>query len=422
MAKLSIEQAPASWTPRLFLLTASAWAGAAGGMLVFEGAVALTSRWGSATLALVHALTLGFLGNAMFGSLLQFLPVAAGVPVRGGRSGALLLHGLLNLGTFVLVVALRWPQACPAWWGGVMLVGAFALLASLVLPGVSGVAAKRFLHWGLGGAVAGGLVTAGLGLLLALGLSGLVAVPLRPLTDVHAAWGVLGWVVVLLASVSRVVGPMFQGMAVLRERWQAFWMTGMLAVLAAGLVAAFQGLTPPWFRMGVGLGGLLFAATGLLMQARAPKLRKVPLTGFWLAGLSATAAGAVMLLVDGSPGMLAGVLAIGIGLPLLVVGMQLEIVAFLGWIRLHRRCGKGVRLPGVQLLLPERDKYAVLALHVAAAAMLATATATATATAADAITRAAGAAVLLAHASTFAALCGVSWRSRRFVQQLGRCT
>lgn len=415
MAKLAIEQAPAPSTPRLFLLTASVWASAAGVLLAVDGAAALASRWGAPTLALVHALTLGFLGNAMFGSLLQFLPVAGGVRVRGGRVGALLLFALLNVGTLALVVAFRRPPAWPVWWGGTLLAAAFALLGALVVPGVLRATGQRFLRWGLGSAVAGGMVAALLGLCLTLSLSGLHAVPVLALTDVHAAWGTLGWVVALLAAVSRLVGPMFQGMATPRAQWQAAWQLGMYAVLVAGAIITLRGGVPAGFRLGVGLAGLVFAVTGLLLQFRAPRLKKAPLTGFWAAGLLALGASAVVLLGGDSHDVLVGTLAIAIGLPLLVVGMQLEIVAFLGWIGLHRHCGRGIRLPGVQLLLPERDKYVVLALHITAALVLLAAVVVP----GGAIARIAGAGMLLAHCATLAVLCGVAWRGRRFVRQLG---
>ena len=69
-------------------------------------------------------------------------------------------------------------------------------------------------------------------------------------------------------------------------------------------------------------------------------------------------------------------------------------------------------LPGVQLLLPARDKAIVLALHgLSAMALLA-------ATAHPALARLAGSALLLAHAAGFAALCGVDWRRIRFIRGL----
>jgi hypothetical protein len=57
-------------------------------------------------------------------------------------------------------------------------------------------------------------------------------------------------------------------------------------------------------------------------------------------------------------------------MPCFVGGMQLEIVAFLGWIELTRRCPRGVRLPPVQALLHDGEKAGVFAAQVVAAAAL----------------------------------------------------
>jgi cell division protein FtsW (lipid II flippase) len=42
--------------------------------------------------------------------------------------------------------------------------------------------------------------------------------------------------------------------------------------------------------------------------------------------------------------------------------MALEILAFVCWIDLHRRAGRGRRLPGVRALQPDSGKWSVLAL------------------------------------------------------------
>ena len=411
MAKLAMQQAPGPAMPRLFLLSASAWAAAAGGLLAFDGEAALASRWGASSLALVHALTLGYLGNAMFGSLLQFLPVAAGVRVRGGNGAARLLHALLNLGTLGLVLGLRWPALLPLAWGGSLLGAAFALLAVLVAPGLYRAQGQHFLRLGIGSALLAAGVTAALGLLLVRVLAGTTALPLSEWVDVHAAWGLLGWVLGLLAAVSRVVAPMFQGVAATSTRGQGAWQAGTYALLIVALGLALAGLGTQGLRIGAGLAGLAFALAGLALQLRAPKLRKAPLTFFWTAGLLALAAGAGALLAGTGNALWVGVLVLGIGLPLLVTGMQLEIVAFLAWIGLQRRCGRGVHLPGVQLLAPERDKYRVLALQLAAAPLLLAAVPV------PAVAPAAGLALLLAHAGAFVALCGPGWRGRVFIRQ-----
>ncbi|HRO63301.1 hypothetical protein [Thermomonas sp.] len=410
MTKLRMAQAPTPAVPRLFLRSAALWGVVAGGLLAVDGEAALTSRWSGATLALVHALTLGFLGNAMFGALLQFLPVAVGVQVRGGATGARLLHLLLNAGVVLLMVGFCWPQWLGVAWGGGLLLAAFLLLATLVLPGLRQAQGEGFLRLGMGLAVLAALVTAALGLLLALGWSGWLRLPQLAMTDAHAGWGLLGWVLGLLAAVARVVGPMFQGSVPAPARVQGGWQVVLYALLAALLTCAARGVVPIGMRVALALPVLAFAVGGLWLQLGARHLRRAPLTYFWSTGFIALAIAGSVLLAGGNA-LLVGTLSIGIGLPLLVTGMMLEIIAFLGWIELQRECGRGVHVPGVQLLVPARDKAVVLALQLLAGVLLALAVwQTGTAVVA-------GAALLLAHAAAFVALGGARRRGRRFVAE-----
>ena len=122
---------------------------------------------------------------------------------------------------------------------------------------------------------------------------------------------------------------------------------------------------------------------------------------------------ALALVVGPRGGLLAAVLGLGIALPLLLTGMALEIVAFIGWIDLHRHCSRGVQLPSVQRLLPDRDKLGVLLaqlplLLLPAAALWPSVW----------LTRAAGLALLLAWLSVWSALRGVRRRADRFLLML----
>lgn len=369
MAKLEIAQAPPTALPRRFLESAPVWGVLAGLLLAADGAVALQSRWAPGTLALVHALTLGVLGNAMFGGLLQFLPAAAGVRVRGGVRAGWILHGALNIGTALLVAGFHAMRPVLLLGAAAVLAGAFALLAALLLPGLIAAHGRALLRASLAGAVAAAAVTAALGVAMLLGLAGQGGLPLWPWADVHAAWGVLGWGVGLLAGVGTVVLPMFQGTRELPVSAQRAWL-GLLAVLlpvgTASLALAQRGTLLRW---GV-VGGLAaFAVAGLWLQWRAPRTRNAWLVRSWRLGLVTVLGGAAVLALQG-PAVLAGVLVLAIGLPALVAGMQLEIGAFLGWIELHRRCGRGVRLPSVQALLPERHKAGVFVAQAMAALWL----------------------------------------------------
>lgn len=103
-----------------------------------------------------------------------------------------------------MVLALHGALWLSAMLGGGVLLVAFVLLLVMVLPGLWQAATQRLLRWGIGSALLAALVTALLGFALAVGLSGKATLALPALTDLHASWGVLGWVLGLLAAVSRV--------------------------------------------------------------------------------------------------------------------------------------------------------------------------------------------------------------------------
>ncbi len=411
MTKLRLEQAPVASLPRRFLLTVPLWGVLAGVLLAIDGDAALVSRWNPATLALVHVFALGVLGNAMFGSVLQFLPAAGGVQLRGGARLGHALHVVFNLGVTLLVTGLHqsWPIALLG--AAALLPLAFATLAAMVVPGLVGATGQRLLRAGFGAAIGFALATALLGAVLAFGLEGRLSLPAAALTDVHASWGVLGWVVVLMASVARVVMPMFQGTGTLPEPAQAAWLASAVLLL---LLAAWLRLDAnrPWLAIVVAAHVLLFAMAALWLQWRAPRLRRAPLSSNWRVGLIVLALAALLLPVLPG-GMLAGALGLAIALPLLVTGMALEIVPFIGWIELHRRCGRGIQVPGVQRLLPDADKRRVLLAQLPLLLLPA-----AVAWPGVGLSRAAGVALALVWALVGWTLLGVRRRANHFLQRL----
>jgi len=366
VAKIAIDQAPPTALPRRFLLGANAWGFIAGALLFADGDAVLQARWAPSTLAMVHALTLGLLGNAMFGSLLQFLPAAAGVRVQGGVRAATLLHVLLNSGALLLVAGFRTMRPHCLLAGGVVVALAFVQLGAMTLPGLVRAHARGLLHAGVGSAVAAALVTVSLGIAMLLGLTGHGGLAPVEWADAHASWGVLGWVSGLVAAVGAVVMPMFQGTRELPAKMQLAWMTTLAIVLAAGTAAMAGGFGSGVLRGGAASCLALFALAGLWLQWRAPRSRNAWLVRSWRAGFVALLGAAFVLAFDG-PAILCGTLVLGIALPWLAAGMQLEIGAFLGWIELHRRCGRGVRLPPVQALLGGREKAGVFVAQALAA-------------------------------------------------------
>lgn len=408
MAKIALELAPETALPRRFLLTVPWWGVAAGLLLLVDGDAALRSRWAPATLALVHVFTLGLLGNAMFGSLLQFLPAALGASLWGGRRAGIALHALLNAGAVLLVLGLHAMRPILLLPAGCVLASAFALLAAQVLPGLLRASGPALVRAGIAQAVLAALLAATLGVAMVHGLQGR-GLPVWPWINLHAGLGLLGWVAVLVASVARIVMPMFQGTRVVDARMQGAWLA-LVALVLACAAAAGDGVREGVLRFGGAACLGAAALAGLWLQARQQHARNPWLLHCWRFGLAALLAAAIALACD-ARALLVGVLALGIGFPALVVGMQLEIVAFLGWIDLYRRIPRGTRLPAVQRVLPEESKRRVVGVFALAALVLLAACAW------PALARVAGALLCVAYATLAHALHGVGRRRAAFLRE-----
>ena len=355
---LDLERAPPVAVPRRFFASVPAWGVVAGALLASDAGGAVASRRHPATLAATHAFALGDLGPAIFGGLMQFLPAAAGVRVRWIDRLGLPLHAALNLGIVLLVTGLRLAEPRALAGAAAVLAGAFALLAAMTLPGLLAAAKHRLLRAGIAAAVVAALTTATLGASIALALAGVVVppAPLPRLVDAHAAWGIVGFVLLLTASVARVVMPMFQGASAPSRAALATWSAAVVAVLIAGSWRRVQGGDDTWLRNGAAGAALAFATAVAWLQLRTRAARNRPLRAFWRAGAIALAAAALALLAgDGLP---AGALALGVALPLITIGMQLEIGVFLGWIELVRSARRGT--PPLRALMPARDRVVVL--------------------------------------------------------------
>jgi hypothetical protein len=368
MVALALDRAPTASLPLRYLRMVPVWGLVAAVLLWQQGANLFASRWAPGTVALTHAFTLGVLGNAMLGSLLQFLPVVAGIRPRAvGPLGAL-LPVLFNSGLAGLVCGLlHWPALIPI--AGVILASAITLYCVLVLIGLRFDGQQILLRSGIAVALLAVLAAALVGLMLALGFSGVIAVPMLPLTDAHAAIGLLGGVLMLCGSVGSVVVPMFQGTATLASSSLISWIAALLGALTLAVaLRLMDAIDGDGMAMILALPVAAFAVAVLVMQWRAPHRRNRALVGFWRLGafalLAATAAALVAShWMDSRATLLAGVLGIGIALPALVLGMLLEIAAFLAWLDLHHLRPRRMRVPGIDTLLPESRKLQLLALH-----------------------------------------------------------
>lgn len=343
-AGLSFEQAPPFSLPLQFFLTAPLFLLVAALLIVMDPA-SLASRWTPQALALTHALTLGFLAMAMLGALMQMLPVVAGSPLPMPRAVAWFTQAPLVLGTLSLMMGFL--SAGPLAFGIAIVLLGIGFAVFLAAATVSLVRATgNVTVWGMRLAVLSLGLTFTLGLALALMRAGVWIAPARAATlAAHLAFGLLGWVLLLVVGVAFQVVPMFQ-ITPPYPPLLGRWLTPGLFVLLL-MHAAAPGLPPRvgvLVEAGLAAGILLFAVATLRVQAR--RRRKLPdvTFDFWRLGMASLIASVTVWIVaqfsptwadsDAYPLLLA-MLFIGGFAVSVVNGMLYKIVPFLAWFHLQ---------------------------------------------------------------------------------------
>ncbi|MCB1851404.1 MAG: hypothetical protein KDI83_11625 [Gammaproteobacteria bacterium] len=353
-ASLSLEQAPPISIPFRFFLSAPLFGIVSGFLVLFYGETLFVSRWSPLMLGLTHLMTLGYLTMVMCGAMLQMLPVIAGSPVPHVVMVGASLHVLLVLGTLALVLAFL--TGTPL----IMLIALIALGVGLSAFTVAvAIAQWRVISSGatVGGmklAVSALLLTLLLGSIAALGYAGIIRIPnLAILADVHLGWGLLGWMGLLLISVSFQLVPMFQvtpeyPLWVKRFLpWMIFVALLIWLLLRSGwIVAAWISLLALLVLMVVVFGFVLFSIYTLLLQSRRKRRAPDVTLLFWRLGMILLA-GSAMFWLSGvlfppvrEAQYFSILLGIGLvqGVALSVVnGMLYKIVPFLCWFHLQNR-------------------------------------------------------------------------------------
>lgn len=395
MTKLHLSATPSLGTPVSFFLTAPLFGIAAACLLALNGLEATPVRWTPTLLAVTHLFTLGVMAMVMLGALFQILPVALGVHIPGNRSLGRVVYGGLTLGCVLLVTGLLSPgHALVLLVGLGALATAFAAFLITTAVALSASAGKApGTRGGVRLALVAFLVTTVLGSLLGLSHAGVTYGSLnRQWTDLHALWGVLGWVGLLVVSVAYEVVPLLQ-MTPPYPKWIKRWLVpGLFAALCLvtlGLVGARLEGDPLWrilaWSNGILLctGLLLFSTLTLYLQTQRKKAEPDVTVDFWrfgmpnlMIGLPLTALSAAFPEELGGDWLLCGASLVLLGFALSVIqGMLYKIIPFLVWLHLtlfaqtHGRSRQDI--PGVKRILAPMQAKPQLVLHVSATLLIA---------------------------------------------------
>lgn len=361
---LSYDETPTLSVPLRFFLSAPVFLFVAAALLLWQGPTALASRWSPSTLALTHLLTLGFLSLAMIGSLLQMLPVVAGIRLFHPRLTAGIVHTLLTIGTILLACAFWHAQATLFRLALLFLLPAFVWLLTVCGIGLrqrnqanakaaATVAAIRLAMVAL-------LLTVTLGATLASGFGWQHAIPFMLLTDLHVLWGLSGWVGLLIIGVAFQVVPMFQVTPlypadITRILAGTLFLLLMLwsieAVLESrGSMLALSGI--------ILISFVVFAGITLHLLARRKRPKPDVTTLFWRTAMASLFICAVVWLAQTADGHAAYALTLGVLFIVgfattLVNGMLYKIVPFLLWYHAQSEAVSGKQVPNIKQILPE---------------------------------------------------------------------
>lgn len=363
---LTFEQTPVLSVPLRFLLTAPLFAVLAALVLLWFGPEAMVSRWSPVTLAATHLLTLGFLAMCMIGALLQILPVVAGIDIPRADLVGRVTHALLIAGTLLLASAFLSSNPVLFRVAMPLLLVAFAWLFLAGLRVVWFAAESSAMLTAIRLALASLVVAVLLGATAASGFGWQLSLPLVRITDLHAAWGLLGWVGLLVVGIAYQVVPMFQVTPVYPEpvtQWLSRVAFGLLVVWS---VALYFGPDLPWHGMlftTIAGAYIAFSVVTLYLLSQRKRPKPDATTLFWRTSLASLLGCAALWCVgrlypeaDTTPAypLVIGILFI-VGFAYSVInGMLYKIVPFLVWYHLQNQLVGGcAKAPNVKQILPD---------------------------------------------------------------------
>ncbi|MBK1779927.1 hypothetical protein JHL22_01715 [Advenella sp. WQ 585] len=212
---LTFDSMPGLMAPMRFFLAAPLFAMLAALLLLLSGSDAWLSRWSPVMLSVTHLFTLGILTMSMTGSLIQLLPVAFRIQIPFPNPLGLIVFLLLGIGTLTLASAFL-ALSNPLFITAAILLGSglaiciFALNLGFWRSRRQQAEKARASILAVRYSVASLAITVILGLILVYAFTHPLGLSLVALTNLHALWGLAGWVAMLLMGISFQVIPLFQ--------------------------------------------------------------------------------------------------------------------------------------------------------------------------------------------------------------------
>ena len=208
---LSLDQAPPLSVVMRFFITASIF-GILLGLFLFSQSLHITTLSSYSTqLITVHTLSLGVMASFMLGALFQMLPVLAGVVIKTPTTKAMMVHGLLTVGVLVQLFAFGVTSnsllyfLASAYLGLALFYALYLMLKELIKIKTHSSSSK-----GISLALTMLIPTVIFGTYLLLTEGGFIhIIDFSQIKEIHYSFALLGWISLLIVSVSFQVIEMF---------------------------------------------------------------------------------------------------------------------------------------------------------------------------------------------------------------------
>lgn len=210
---LDFDKTPALIVPLPFLINVPIFMLLAAILAIYSGTDLFASRWSSSSLAMTHLWTLGILGSAMLGALMQILAVACNVPLAKPKTTAVITYICLSLGSLALVGGFIWWHTS-LWLVASILLGLCFLIYLIAIFWALWTNRKQVYKGAKEILIPVRLALISLAITVVLGLNQAIALvhgnALPQLIASHVLWGLLGWGGLLLVAMSFQLLPIFQ--------------------------------------------------------------------------------------------------------------------------------------------------------------------------------------------------------------------
>ncbi|MEA2091809.1 MAG: hypothetical protein U9O83_05550, partial [Campylobacterota bacterium] len=338
---LSIDQAPPISAPLSFYLIAPIFAIIAGFLIFFSDADLLMNRYSMDSIIITHALTIGFLGFIMLGSLTQMLPVLAGVVIPKVDVVSKISYLFLFFGTFFMMLGLTYENLLFNTSALILLGAGFMMMIAVISLAIIKVKNFNATVKAMSTSLVFAFFTVLMGLfLLFTYIDNDFAQYRNMVANVHSVWGIFGFAGILIIGVTFQVLPMFYVAPRFKQfcKKRVVWLigTGLLIWLVTSLFfESFSIIGKSW----IAIFFWAFATTvWIKLSARRRPISDVTVWYWRVASISLTLGSFLWIFDEYFKHEYVVMVAILLGggfVLSIMIGMLYKIVPFLVWFHLN---------------------------------------------------------------------------------------